>query len=59
MFNPSSIPAPIPTELLQKLERCFKQECDIDPLILRLRNLRSHGAWAEVCCLEQELLPLF
>lgn len=41
------------------LERCWRRECDIDPLILRLRQLRVSGAVDQALCLEQELLPLF
>ncbi|MDA0291335.1 MAG: hypothetical protein O2922_05020 [Cyanobacteria bacterium] len=59
MPNPAPNSSSVLKELVKKLECCLNQECDIDPLILRLRNLRSRGAWAEVNCLEQELLPLF
>jgi hypothetical protein len=41
------------------LERCWRRECDIDPMILRLRVLRLRGRLAQALCLEQELLPLF
>lgn len=41
------------------LERCWLQECDIDPMILRLRVLRHQGCLPQARCLEQELLPLF
>lgn len=40
------------------LERCWLQECDIDPMILRLRQLRHQGCLPQAACLEQELLPL-
>lgn len=40
------------------LERCWCLECDIDPMILRLRLLRQRGCLPQVRCLEQELLPL-
>jgi hypothetical protein len=41
------------------LERCWRHDCDIDPMILRLRLLRHQGSHAQARCLEQELLPLF
>lgn len=41
------------------LARCWRLDCDIDPLILRMRVLRRRGARGLVVCLEQELLPLF
>ncbi len=41
------------------LERCWQQECDIDPMILRMRLLRHLGAIPQADCLEQELQPLF
>jgi hypothetical protein len=41
------------------LTRCWRRECDIDPLILRVRLLRRRGAKGLAICLEQELLPLF
>lgn len=41
------------------LEQCWRLECDIDPMILRARQLRHQGAWPQAVCLEQELLPLF
>lgn len=41
------------------LERCWLLDCDIDPMILRLRLLRQRGCFPQVRCLEQELLPLF
>ncbi len=40
------------------LEDCYGQECDIDPLILRVRQLRHRGEYPQARCLEQELLPL-
>ncbi len=43
----------------QQLEHCWLLECDIDPLILRLRWLEHQGQWPLVQALEQELLPLF
>jgi len=41
------------------LEQCLQLECDIDPMILRARQLRHQVAWPQATCLEQELLPLF
>jgi hypothetical protein len=41
------------------LERCWGEECDIDPMILRLRLLRHRGSLPQARSLEQELLPLF
>ena len=41
------------------LEQCLELECDIDPMILRARQLRHQGAWPQATCLEQESLPLF
>jgi len=41
------------------LERCWQQECDIDPMILRMRLLRHLGSLPQALSLEQELLPLF
>lgn len=41
------------------LERCWQQECDIDPMILRMRLLRHLGDRLQADCLEQELQPLF
>ena len=41
------------------LDRCWNDDCDIDPLILRTRLLRNLGRWRQARCLEQELLPLF
>ena len=41
------------------LSRCWRHDCDIDPLILRARQLRRRGARRLARCLEQELLPLF
>ena len=41
------------------LERCWQQDCDIDPMILRMRLLRRLGDLPQADCLEQELEPLF
>ena len=43
----------------QQLEHCWPLECDIDPLILRLRWLQHQRQWPLVQAVEQELLPLF
>jgi len=55
---PSSSPS-LPPEQRRCLERCLRRDCDIDPLILRLRVLRRQGQHAFARSLEQELLPLF
>jgi hypothetical protein len=44
---------------LWHLNRCWALECDIDPMILRARQLRHQGALPQASCVEQELLPLF
>ncbi len=49
---------PVP-EPRQHLECCWSQECDIDPMILRMRLLRHRGSLPQALSLEQELLPLF
>ena len=41
------------------LESCWQRECDIDPMILRLRLLRHQRLVLQARSLEQELLPLF
>ncbi len=40
------------------LEVCYSQLCDIDPMILRVRQLRHQGDFPRARCLEQELMPL-
>jgi len=40
------------------LRRCWSADCDLDPMILRARELRHRGALPQAACLEQELLPL-
>ena len=40
------------------LDRCWNDECDIDPLILRTRLLSRWGRWRQARCVEQELLPI-
>lgn len=55
-FPESGLPEPL---LRAHLESCFQQECDIDPVILRVRLLRHLGSVRLARCLEQELLPLF
>jgi len=47
-----------PAELQQLFERALNLECDLDPLILRARQLRHQGFTPQALCLEQELLPL-
>ena len=46
-------------ELRQRLELALSLECDLDPMILRARQLRRQGSSPQARCLEQELLPLF
>lgn len=41
------------------LERCWQEDCDIDPMILRMRLLRHLGALPHANSLEEELQPLF
>ncbi|MGB5135525.1 MAG: hypothetical protein WBN89_10165 [Prochlorococcaceae cyanobacterium] len=41
------------------LERSWRRQCDIDPMILRARQLRSQGSLSQAASVEQELLPLF
>jgi hypothetical protein len=47
-----------PDELRQRFERSLAHECDLDPMILRARQLRHQGSTPQAHCLEQELLPL-
>lgn len=46
-------------ELRQRFEQALALECDLDPMILRARQLRQQGSNPQARCLEQELLPLF
>ncbi|MFN7898883.1 MAG: hypothetical protein ACK5N0_04330 [Synechococcaceae cyanobacterium] len=48
-----------PRDSRQHLESCWQRECDIDPMILRLRLLRHQRLVLQARSLEQELLPLF
>lgn len=48
-----------PDELRQRFERVLAIDCDLDPMILRARQLRRQGSGPQARCLEQELLPLF
>lgn len=62
MANPSSDSpawAWTPAQQRHHLGLCWALECDIDPMILRARQLRHQGALPQASCLEQELLPLF
>ena len=45
-------------QLRRQLDRCWKSECDIDPLILRARQLRLRGRRRLARGLDQELLPI-
>lgn len=47
------------SEQRRHLERCWRRDCDIDPMILRLRLLRHRQQLRQARSLEQELLPLF
>ncbi|KMM17258.1 hypothetical protein [Synechococcus sp. GFB01] len=40
------------------LQRCWQADCDLDPMILRARQLRHQGSLPQATCVEQELLPL-
>jgi len=52
-------PSPEPLEQLRRqLELCWQDDCDIDHLILRARQLRCWGRWRQAHALEQEVLPL-
>ena len=46
-------------ELRQRFELALSLECDLDPMILRARQLRRQGSSPQARCLEQELLPMF
>ena len=48
-----------PDDLRRRFERALAQECDLDPMILRARQLRHQGSLPHARSLEQELLPLF
>lgn len=48
-----------PAGVRRHLLRCWRRDCDIDPLILRVRLLRRRGSRRLAACLEQELWPLF
>lgn len=41
------------------LERSWRRECDIDPMILRARRLRREGSLCQAASVEEELLPPF
>ena len=45
-------------QLRRQLDQCWQDECDIDHLILRARQLRRWGRWRQARCLEQEVLPI-
>ena len=45
-------------QLRRQLDRCWRSECDVDPLILRARKLRRHGRWRLARGLDQELFPI-
>ena len=45
-------------QLRRQLDLCWQDDCDIDHLILRGRQLRRWGRWRQARCLEQEVLPI-
>jgi hypothetical protein len=45
-------------QLRPQLDRCRQNDCDIDPLILRARQLRRLGRFRLARCLDQEVLPI-
>ena len=45
-------------QLRRQLDQCWQDECDIDHLNLRARQLRRWGRWRQARCLEQEVLPI-
>ena len=52
-------PSPEPLEQLRRqLELCWQDDCDIDHLILRARQLRRWGRWRQARSLDQEVLPI-
>ena len=53
-FTPGSNP-----QQRQWLELCWSEDCDIDPLILRGRQLRHQGQRQLALALEQEVMPLY
>ena len=61
-FPPSAMVKPHSPEskdqLRRRLDRCWRDECDIDPLILRARELRRQGRWRLARVLDQELFPI-
>ena len=48
-----------PDEWRERLEQALDLDCDLDAMILRVRQLRRQGSAPQARCLEQELLPLF
>jgi hypothetical protein len=58
-FRESQSWAWTPAQQRRHLSLCLALECDIDPMILRARQLRHQGALPQASCVEQELLPLF
>ena len=45
-------------QLRLRCDRCWQNDCYIDPLILRARQLRRWGRWRQARSLEQELIPI-
>ncbi|MFQ6540195.1 MULTISPECIES: hypothetical protein [Aphanothece] len=59
MAHPSEPFTPGARSQRHHLELCWQLDCDIDPLILRVRWLRRQRAGRQAACLEEEMLPLF
>ena len=58
MARPHRTPGSNPQQR-QWLELCWAEDCDIDPLILRGRQLRHQGQRQLARALEQEVMPLY
>ncbi|QNJ20620.1 hypothetical protein SynA1825c_02328 [Synechococcus sp. A18-25c] len=41
------------------LERCWSLDCDLDPMILRVRWLRRQDLPGQAIAIEEELQPIF
>ncbi|MCP9927934.1 hypothetical protein [Cyanobium sp. CH-040] len=57
--QPHRQPGPPAERRRRHLERSWRRDCDIDPMILRARQLRRQGSLPQAVSVEQELLPLF
>ena len=58
-MNERSAYALTPDDLRRRFERALDLDCDLDPMILRARQLRRQQQFPQARSLEQELLPLF